>query len=263
MFAAVGRHTIAALRGLSGFGFFAVDTVAEIADHARRRRAPLQARLLFEQTQRVGVGSVPLVVLVSLFLGLTTSILAGYQLERLGAEQWVPAFVAVSFTRELGALLTGIVVAARSGAAFTAELGTMTVSEEVDAIEGMGVGALRYLVAPRVLASMLMLPSLSVVSNLAGLAGGAFVTFVQLDMSFRHFGVMAMDSLLARDIVSGLVKSLLFGLVIGWIACYKGLAAAKGATGVGIATTGSVVMSVTSVIGCDTLCNIVLVRIWP
>jgi len=259
----VGRRALHALRGLSGFTWFTADTVGEVADHARRRRAPFHARLLWQQTRLVGVGSIPLVTLVSLFLGLTTAILASYQLARLGARESVPAFVAIGFTRELGPLLTGIVVAARSGAAYTAELGTMRVAEEVDAIEGMGLGALRYLVAPRILASMLMLPSLAVVSNVAGITGGAFIAHLQIDMSFRQYGVLALESLMTHDVVGGLVKSLIFGLMIGLIACYKGMTTTQAATGVGISTTSSVVMSVTSVIGCDTICNVVLTRIWP
>lgn len=258
----VGQRTNAALESLSSLAWFAAGTVTEMLGHVRRRRSPLHLDLLFEQTARVGVGSIPLVALVSLFLGLTTSLLVGYQLRRLGAEESVPGFVAVAFSRELGALLTGIVVAARSGAAFTAELGTMTVSEEVDAIEGMGIGPLRFLVAPRVLASVLMLPSLSVISNLAALLGGALVSRVEFDISFRYFGVLTLESLIARDIWAGLVKSLLFGLIIGVIACYKGITAQRGAIGVGLATTSSVVLSITSVIACDTLCNVVLVRVW-
>lgn len=259
----IGGGVLSALRGLSSMTWFAFSTASETAGHVRARRAPLRPALLFEQTARVGVGSVPLVSLVSLFLGVTVALLVGYQLERLGAEESVPGFVAVSFSREMGALLTGIVVAARSGAAFTAELGTMTVSEEVDAIEGMGVGPLRFLVVPRVLASLLMLPSLSVVSNLAALVGGALVALFRFDISAHYFFVLAQDSLVARDIWAGLVKSLLFGLLIGIIACYKGLTASGGATGVGRATTSSVVTSITSVIACDTLCNILLLRIWP
>jgi phospholipid/cholesterol/gamma-HCH transport system permease protein len=258
----IGSHAIAALRGLSGLAWFTVDTVVEMTDHVKRRHALIHWGLFFAQTRRVGVGSVPLVALVSLFLGLTTALLVGYQLKRLGAEESVPGFVAVSFSRELGALLTGIVVAARSGASFTAELGTMNVSEEVDAIEGMGIGPLRYLAAPRILASFLMLPSLSVVSNLAGLVGGALVSRAEFDISFHYFAVLTMDSLVLRDIVAGLVKSVLFGLIIGVIACYRGLTASRGAIGVGLATTSSVVISISSVIGCDTLCNIVLARIW-
>ena len=258
----VRDHAIAELRGLSSFTWFCLSTVAELAGHLRRGRAPFRRELFFEQTGRVGVGSVPLVALVSLFLGLTTSILVGYELRRMGAEQSVPGFVAVTFTRELGALMTGIVVAARSGAAFTAELGTMTVSEEVDAIEGMGIGPLRYLVAPRVLASFLMLPTLAVVSNLAAIAGGVIVAEVQFDISVRAFYNLMMESLVLRDVWAGLLKSFLFGLLIGVIACYKGVTAARGAIGVGTATTSSVVTSITSVIACDTLFNIILVRLW-
>src|SRR5262245_21312101 len=263
MFERIGAAVLDVLRGLSSVPWFAFSTAGETAAHVRSRKKAFRSEVLFEQTARVGAGSVPLVSLVSLFLGVTTALLVGYQLERLGAEQSVPGFVAVSFTRELGALLTGIVVAARSGAAFTAELGTMTVSEEVDAIEGMGVGPLRLLVVPRVLASILMLPSLSVVSNLAALAGGAVVAQARFGISVHSYLVLAQESLVVKDIWAGLVKSLLFGLLIGTIACYKGLTARGGATGVGSATTSSVVTSITCVIGCDTLCNILLLRIWP
>ena len=262
MFRRLLGHAIAGLRGLSSFTWFGLDTVGEMAGHLRRRRAPLRRELFFEQTARVGVGSVPLVALVSLFLGLTTSLLVGYELRRLGAEQSVPGFVGVAFTRELGALITGIVVAARSGAAFTAELGTMTVSEEVDAIEGMGIGPLRYLVAPRILASFLMLPALSVVANLAAIGGGMVVAWAQFDISARQFYNFMMESLVLRDVWAGLLKSFLFGLVIGVIACYKGVTTARGAIGVGTSTTSSVVTSITSVIACDTLCNVILTRLW-
>jgi phospholipid/cholesterol/gamma-HCH transport system permease protein len=263
MIARIGGGVLSALRGLSSLTWFTFSTATETAGHVRAKHLPLRPALLFEQTARVGAGSVPLVSLVSLFLGVTTALLVGYQLEKLGAEESVPGFVAVSFTRELGALLTGIVVAARSGAAFTAELGTMTVTEEVDAIEGMGVGPLRFLVVPRVLASLLMLPSLSVVSCLAALAGGAVVAQTRFDISFHYFFTLAKDALVVRDIWAGLVKSVLFGFLIGVIACYKGLTASRGATGVGWATTSSVVTSITTVIGCDMLCNILLLRIWP
>lgn len=252
----------AVLRELSSMTWFVIDTLAETGARLRRRTAPLRLEHVFEQTARVGAGSVPLVSLVSLFLGLTTALLVGYQLERLGAEHSVPGFVAVSFTRELGGLLTGIVLAARSGAAFTAELGTMTVSEEVDAIEGMGIGPLRYLAAPRMLASTLMLPPLAVVSSLAAFIGGAIVSKARFDISFQYFGHLAMDSLVLRDVWAGLIKSVLFGMIIGVIACYKGLTARRGAVGVGTATTSSVVTSIASVIACDTLCNIVLMRLW-
>src|SRR6476469_589535 len=127
----------------------------------RRGRAPFRAARFFRHTERAGVGSVPLVAMVSFFLGLTMALLTGYQLERFSQERLVPGLVAIAFTRELGPLLTGIMLAARIGAAFTAELGTMQVSEEVEAIEAMGIGPLRFLVGPRMLALFLLMPCLS------------------------------------------------------------------------------------------------------
>src|SRR5438045_6365164 len=116
-----------------------------MGDHMRRGRLPFRTAIFFEQTERTGVGSSPLVALVSFFIGLTMALLTGYQLRPYGQENLVPSLVAIGFTRELGPLMTGIMVAARVGAAYTAELGTMTVTEEVEAIEAMGLGPLRLL----------------------------------------------------------------------------------------------------------------------
>jgi len=153
-------------------------------------------------------------------------------------------------------------VAARVGAAFTAELGTMTASEEIEAIEAMGIGPLRFLVAPRVLAAFLLMPSLSVVANGAAMFGGAVVCEVKFGISFRYFGELVLQNLIVRDIVSGVLKSLLFGAIIGLISCYKGLSVTGGSAGVGEATTSSVVTAITTVIGADTLFNIVLVLLY-
>jgi phospholipid/cholesterol/gamma-HCH transport system permease protein len=123
--------------------WFIINTIGETFDRMRRGRVPFRAASFFLYTERAGVGSVPLVAMVSFFLGLTMALLTGYQLERFGTERLVPGLVAIAFTRELGPLLTGIMLAARIGASFTAELGTMQVSEEVEAIEAMGIGPLR------------------------------------------------------------------------------------------------------------------------
>ena len=145
----MGRHFLAEIGGLF---WFIINTVAETTDNVRRGRVPFRASSFFRHTERAGVGSVPLVAMVSFFLGLTMALLTGYQLQRFGTERLVPGLVAIAFTRELGPLLTGIMLAARIGASFTAELGTMQVSEEVEAIEAMGISPLRFLVAPRMLA---------------------------------------------------------------------------------------------------------------
>lgn len=247
------------LQHLSSVVWLLIDTAHEMSDNVMRGRPPFRLSSFFLQTDRAGVGSVPLVALVSLFLGLTMALLTGYQLKPFGTERLVPGLVAVGFTRELGPLLTGIMLAARIGAAFTAELGTMMVAEEVEAIEAMGIGALRFLVAPRVLAVLLLLPCLSVVSDMTAILGAGFISKIQLGISPRYFLDLVGDSLLIRDIVAGFIKSLLFGLLIGLISCYKGLTVKGGAAGVGDATTSSVVVAITMVIGFDTVANIILI----
>lgn len=251
-----------ALQHLSSIVWLLIDTVREMSDHALRGHLPFRLPAFFVQCDRVGFGSIPLVALVSFFIGLTMALLTGYQLETFGQERLVPSLVAIAFTRELGPLMTGIMIAARVGAAYTAELGTMTVAEEVEAIEAMGLGPLRFLVSPRVAAVFCLMPCLSVVSTLTAMAGGALISRWAFDITFQGFGETALESLLIRDIVAGVIKSFLFGLIIGLVACYKGLTVRGGAAGVGTATTSSVVTAITTVIGFDTLCNIVLVALF-
>ena len=157
----------------------------------------------------------------------------------------------------------GAGLAARIGAAFTAELGTMQVSEEVEAIEAMGIGPLRFLVAPRLLALFLLMPCLSTISNLDAIFASGLISRAYFSIAFVYFLDLVRDALLIRDIVTGVLKSFLFGLLIGGIACYRGLSVKGGAAGVGTATTSSVVTAITVVIGFDTLFNIVYVVFFP
>src|SRR5205809_7319310 len=155
--------------------WFIANTFQETLERIQQGRAPFRAASFFRESVRAGVDSVPLVGLVCFFLGLTMALLTGYQLQRFGTERLIPGLVAIAFTRELGPLITGIMVAARIGAAFTAELGTMQVNEEVEAIEAMGIGPLRFLAAPRMLALFLLTPCLSTVSNLAAVFASSLV----------------------------------------------------------------------------------------
>jgi phospholipid/cholesterol/gamma-HCH transport system permease protein len=175
----------------------------------------------------------------------------------------VPGLVAIAFTRELGPLLTGIMLAARIGAAFTAELGTMQVSEEVEAIEAMGISPLRFLVAPRMLALFLLMPCLSTISSIAAIFATSLISSAYFNIAFVYFNDLVIHSLLIRDIVTGVLKSFLFGLLIAAIACYRGLNVKGGAAGVGSSTTSSVVTAITTVIGFDTLFNVVYVVFFP
>jgi len=184
-------------------------------------------------------------------------------LQRFGTERLIPGLVSIAFTRELGPLITGIMLAARIGAAFTAELGTMQVSEEVEAIEAMGIGPLRFLVAPRMLALFLLMPCLSTVSNIAAVFATSLICKAYFSIAFPYFFDLVKDSLLIRDIITGILKSFLFGLLIAAIACYRGLTVKGGAAGVGTSTTSSVVTAITAVIGFDTLYNVVYTTFYP
>ncbi len=261
--AGLGAKSRDALQEVGGMFWFVVNTATETLDRVRRGRVPFRAASFFRYTERAGVGSVPLVAMVSFFLGLTMALLTGYQLERFGTERLVPGLVAIAFTRELGPLLTGIMLAARIGASFTAELGTMQVSEEVEAIEAMGIGPLRFLVAPRLLALFALMPCLSVISSVAAIVATALISRAYFNIAFVYFQDLVIHSLLIRDIVTGVLKSFMFGLLIGAIACYRGLTVQGGAAGVGTSTTSSVVTAITVVIGFDTLFNIVYIVFFP
>jgi phospholipid/cholesterol/gamma-HCH transport system permease protein len=243
--------------------WFVAHTFDETIDRLRRGRVPFRASSFFRHTERAGVESVPLVGLVSFFLGLTMALLTGYQLQRFGTERLVPGLVAISFTRELGPLITGIMLAARVGAAFTAELGTMTVSEEVEAIEAMGIGPLRFLVAPRILALFFLMPCLTTVSNIAAIFASSLVSQLYFNIAFVYFLDLVQDALLIRDIITGVLKSFMFGFLIATIACYRGLSVKGGAAGVGTSTTSSVVTAITTVIGFDTLYNVIYTIFFP
>jgi phospholipid/cholesterol/gamma-HCH transport system permease protein len=250
-------------REVGSLFWFVAHTFEETFERLREGRPPFRVMSFFRHAQRAGVDSVPLVSLVSFFLGLTMALLTGYQLQRFGTERLIPGLVAISFTRELGPLITGIMLAARIGAAFTAELGTMQVSEEVEAIEAMGIGPLRFLVAPRVLALFFLMPCLSTASNVSAIFASSLISRAYFNIAFVYFIDLVRDSLLIRDIITGVLKSFLFGLLIAAIACYRGLTVKGGAAGVGTSTTSSVVTAITTVIGVDTLYNIVYVVFFP
>lgn len=251
------------LREVGSMFWFVINTFDETLERLRARRMPFRAASFFRHAERAGVDSVPLVSLVSFFLGLTMALLTGYQLQRFGTERLVPGLVSIGFTRELGPLITGIMLAARIGAAFTAELGTMTVNEEVEAIEAMGIGPLRFLVAPRTLALFFLMPCLSTVSNISAIFGSSLISKAYFGIAFPYFLDLVRESLLIRDLITGVLKSFLFGLLIAAIACYRGLSVKGGAAGVGTATTSSVVTAITVVIGVDTLYNVVYVNFFP
>jgi phospholipid/cholesterol/gamma-HCH transport system permease protein len=214
-------------------------------------RPPLKVRNIFKQMEFVGVKSIFVVVLTGTFTGMVMT-LQGYHGFRLfSAESLVGSTVALSMTRELGPVLTSLMVTARAGSAMAAELGTMRVTEQIDALSVMAANPIKHLIVPRVIASVLMLPLLTVIANFVGIAGSYFVGVDLLDINRGDFVSNIYKMLELNDIYSGLVKAAFFGLVLSVVGCYKGFNTTGGAEGVGRATTQAVVISSITILVSD------------
>jgi phospholipid/cholesterol/gamma-HCH transport system permease protein len=248
--ALIGRNTLGLIRYASGLSELTVQT-AYWTFVAPFKGLGLKGRSAVHQAVLVGYTAVPIVFVISFFVGMVLAFQGAYQLEKLGATYFVAALVGVSLTRELGPLITAVVVAGRSGSAFAAEIGTMKVSEEIDALEVMGLNAVKYLVVPKYLAMVVMMPCLTMISDMAGMMGGATFAAAQLDQTFTLYASATADALVMKDISTGLVKSVVFGMVITTVGCYEGFHVRGGAEGVGKATTSAVVVSIFSVILAD------------
>ena len=197
-----------------------------------------------EQVVKIGVEGVPIVTFLSFLIGAVLALNAASQLRQFGAAIYIANLVGVSMSREMAPLITAIIVAGRSGSAITAELGTMVVSEEVDAMRTMALSPSRFLLIPRILALLCAVPCLTVLSNLAGIFGGYWVGVIVLGLGSRNYVQQTAQSLLISDLVTGMVKSLVFALLIGFVSCYRGFYVHGGAEGVGTSTTASVVTSI-------------------
>src|ERR1700736_12114 len=214
---------------------------------------PVRFQRAVSQALDVGVRAIPILSLITFFIGLILALQAAYELRRFGAISAVATAVAVSISRELGPLITAIVVIGRSGAAFAAEIGTMKVSEEIDALETMAISPIRFLVVPKFLAMMAMVPCLTIWANVMGILGGALFGVAQADFTFERYIQASIDSLLLRDIATGLVKSVMFGITITAVGCLEGLSTGAGAEQVGRSTTQAVVKSIFLVVVVDLL----------
>jgi len=205
----------------------------------------------FVQMTRMGVGSLPVVGTISFFTGLILAMQSAQQLEPFGAVIYVADLVGVAITRELGPLLTAILVAGRCGSAVTAEIGSMKVAEELDALSTMALNPHAFLVVPRTLAMMIMLPCLTVMSDFLGILGGAILAVTTLKIPFIAYYNKTVTALVMADFLTGLFKSLVFGFIIVMIGAYQGFNVEGGAEGVGKSTTASVVSSIFLIIFAD------------
>jgi len=198
---------------------------------------------IFGQMVFAGVGSFIIAFFVAFFTGIVISMQSAYQLSRFGANIYVAPMVSVGVARELGPVLTALVVAGRVGAAITAELGTMKVTEQIEALETMALNPIRYLVVPRFLALLVMLPCLTVLSDMVGIFGGFLVGVFNLHLDPYRYLTFSFKFMAWKDVWTGLVKSVVFGITISMVGCYMGLKTKGGAEGVGKSTTLSVVTS--------------------
>jgi phospholipid/cholesterol/gamma-HCH transport system permease protein len=183
-------------------------------------------------------------VFISFLVGVVLALNGATQLRQFGAAIYIANLVAISMAREMAPLVTAVIVAGRSGSAIAAEIGTMVVSEEIDAMRTMGLNPVRYLVVPRVVALVTMMPLLTVLSNAAGIFGGYLIGVAVLELPGPGYVTQTAQALFIEDVLSGLVKSVVFALIIGFVGVYRGLAVRGGPSGVGVATTSAVVTSI-------------------
>ncbi len=224
-------------QSLGDFGFFVFDTFRWFF------AGPLRVRLTFREMERIGVQSVGIITLVGLFSGMVFALQTGNAFKLFNAESIVGGTVGIALTRELAPVFTGLMIVARACSAMAAEIGTMQVTEQVDALKAMGVSPVNYLVVPRVVATTVMMPLLTALFNVIGMVGSYMVSIYLLQIPAGPYQQRFREFLEADDLYQGLIKALVFGFLISLISCYKGYQARNGAEGVGRATTQAVVMS--------------------
>ena len=218
---------------------------------------PFRPRRTLEQMVKIGVESLPIATLTNFFIGIVIAFQSAYQMKKVAAEMYIPSLVSVSLCREIAPIITGLVVAGRIGASIAAEIGSMKVTEQVDALETLASNPVKYLVVPRFLALVFMLPLLTVYADVIGILGGYTVSVFKLGLSHTLYVKMTFLPLELKDIFTGLFKTGVFAALICIISCYQGLRVEGGAEGVGTATTRAVVQSFICIIVADAIFTIV------
>ena len=215
------------------------------------RKKPIKRTATFEQMVFMGIHSIIIVFFVTFFTGVVLAMQSAYQLSKMGGTIYVASLVTISICRELGPVLTALVIAGRIGAAITAEVGSMQVNEQIEALETMAINPVRFLVVPKLIALFFMLPCLTIIGDLSGILGGYMVGVHSLKINSFLFMQTAFKYLTLKDIYTGLSKSFVFALLIVLIGCYQGFHTRGGAVGVGRSTTVSVVTSFIMIIVAD------------
>jgi len=264
MIGIVGAKTIS---GVSNMGRFARFVWQSMITSLRSCTSSHTYPLIWTQMNIIGVRSVPVVMITGAFVGMTLAVQAYDQLAGMGLEEHLGVLINISVVKELGPVLAAVMLAGRIGGALTAELGTMNVTEQIDAIRSMGTDPIRHLVAPRLLACLLLTPFLIIYADLMGIIGGYFVSVIQLGINSRAYWNFSANGVELWDISIGVIKGFFFGAAIAVISCYKGFTCKEGAQGVGRACTEAFVASFISILALDFALAVIFKAIyntfWP
>ncbi len=258
--ARLGLRVMAVLTSIGQACTFVGEVVLALARqlHGRGR---MRASDFWLALQQCGPGALPIVALIATLVGLILAFVGAAQLEAFGAQLYIANMVAIGMTREMGALMTAVIMAGRTGAAYAAELGSMQANEEIDALKTFGFPPLEFLVLPRVLALLVSMPLLCVFADALGILGGFIIGSGLFDISAALYLTQSMDMLNLTDFFVGIFKSLVFAVLIGLIGCYYGLVSGRNAQAVGQATTGAVVSILVALVVCDALITLICTRL--
>ncbi|MEX0849587.1 MAG: ABC transporter permease [Candidatus Dependentiae bacterium] len=233
----IGSYAVHAYKNSKRFAFFLLQAIYI------GLTKPLKFQALLQQIEQIGIDSLNIVILTGTFTGMVFALQSYIGFSRIGGEQFIGSVTALAMARELGPVLTGLMVTGRACSAIAAELGTMRITEQIDALVTLRINTFSYLIAPRIFAGILVLPCLSLFCSICGIIGGYFVVAYSLNLSGEQYVANIIQFCKLNDIMGGLIKSAFFGLILTWVGCYKGYYTHGGARGVGKATTEAVVLS--------------------
>ena len=263
----IGTVGVKAVTGVNNMGRFARFSWQSMIASLRSCLSPGTYPLIWTQMNIIGVRSVPVVMITGAFVGMTLAVQAYDQLAGMGLEEHLGVLINISVVKELGPVLAAVMLAGRIGGALTAELGTMNVTEQIDAIRSMGTDPIRYLASPRVLACFFLTPVLIMYTDLMGILGGYFVSVIQLGINSRAYWNFSASGVELWDVSVGVLKGVFFGAAIAVISCYKGFTCREGAQGVGQACTEAFVASFISILALNFALAVIFKSIyntfWP
>ncbi len=232
------------LRSVGNYAFLVVDVIRDMMRGVNPKE-------LAKQMTRIGAESMPIVALTAMFTGMVLALQTAYGLQRFGAKIYVGNIVSLALVRELGPVLTAVMLCGRVGAGVTAEVASMVATEQVDAMRALGADPIRKLVTPKIMAAVLVMPILVVFADIIGIAGGALVAVYELGITWYQYERSILYTVVIRDVIDGLIKGGVFGFIVGSIACYKGLTTRGGTEGVGTSTTEAVVTASLAILIAD------------